>query len=81
MFNKKEYSDGNIDYPGVGIISDNDVANFVKEHTHWWERLDAHWVSDCAINAMYMLMEVVEKPKKKKWYFSDKNIYERYKGA
>lgn len=75
MFKKKKYSEGYIDYPGVGIITDEDVAKMVKDHTHWWDRLDYHKVSDASILATGILMKVITpeeavgKPQKgKKWY-------------
>ena len=37
---KREYSKNDIDYPGVGIITDEMVAKLVRKHTHWWQRLD-----------------------------------------
>lgn len=66
---KRKYSEGYIDYPGVGIITDEDVAKMVKDHTHWWDRLDYHKVSDASILATAYLMKVVEEPKEKKWFF------------
>lgn len=57
----RKYSDCQIDYPGVGIITDEQVAKFVKEHTHWWERFDYHTKE--------------ELPDREKWYFTDKDCY------
>ena len=64
---KRKYSEGWIDYPGVERFTDGDVAKLIKDHTHWWDRLDYHKVSDCSIAAQLILMKVVEPPKKKKW--------------
>ena len=75
---KRKYSECNIDYPGVGIITDEQVAKLVKEHTHWWERFDWHRVSDCALSAQLILMGVIGKeelPDREKWYFTDKDCY------
>lgn len=72
MLKKKKYSDGCIDYPGVGVITDEDVYKLVKEHTRPMDRLDMHKVSDNAIAAQLILMKVVEPPeanKNGKWYF------------
>lgn len=72
---RKPYSDNCIDYPGVGIITDEDVAKFVKEHTHWWTRLNYHRMTDAALDAQLMLMKVVEPSeahtirKNGKWFF------------
>ena len=75
---KRKYSENNIDYSGVGIITDEQVAKYVKEHTHWWERLDYHRVSDCTIAAQLILIGVIgeeEFPKRDRWYFTDKDCY------
>ncbi len=66
---KKRYSDGYADYPGVGKITDEMVAKYVRNHTHWWDRLDYHKISDATIAAFGMLAGYIEKPKKKRWFF------------
>ena len=66
---KKRYSDGYADYPGVGKITDEMVAKYVRNHTHWWDRLDYHKISDATITAFGMLAGYIEKPKKKRWFF------------
>lgn len=66
---KRRYSDGWADYPGVGKITDRQVAAFVKKHTHWWDRLDYHFMCDCAQAAFGMLAKYIEEPKKKNWKF------------
>ena len=68
---KSRYSTNYIDYPGVGIITDEDVAKFVKQHTHWWDRLNYHKMTDSAIEAQLFLMKVVKPPKKKKWFLGE----------
>ena len=68
MAKKSKYSKNYIDYPGVGIITDEEVAKFVKQHTHWWDRLNYHKMTDAALEAELFLMRVVEPPKKKKWF-------------
>lgn len=64
----KKYSDSYVDYLGVGKITDKQIAEFVRQHTHWWDRLDYHKVSDASQMAFHMLAGVVETPKGK-WYF------------
>ena len=55
----KHYSNGCItDYPGVGEITDEQVYAYIKKNTHWWQRLDPHFVSDCAIASQLILMGV-----------------------
>ena len=68
---KGKYSENCIDYPGVGIITDEQVAKLVREHTHWWDRLDYHKMTDAALLAQLMLMGIVPQPKKR-WYFNAK---------
>lgn len=64
-----EYSDGWIDYPGVGRITDKQVANLVKQHTHLLDRLNFRKMVCAGLLAQNILMGVIEPPKKKKWYF------------
>lgn len=66
---KKRYSDGYADFPGVGRITAEMVAKYVRNHTHWWDRLDCHKISDATITAFGMLAGYIEKPKKKRWFF------------
>ena len=63
-----KYSEAYSEYPGVGKITDKQIAEFVRQHTHWWDRLDYHKVSDASQMAFLMLAGVVETPKEK-WYF------------
>jgi len=75
MFGKhRKYSDNYIDYPNVGIITDEQVAQMVHKHTHWWERLDYHRICDCALAAQCMLMGVYKTPDRDKWYFTDEDV-------
>ena len=46
---KRKYSTGYVDYPGVGRITDEMIAKYVRKHTHWWDRLDYHKVSDACV--------------------------------
>lgn len=45
---KKRYSDRYADCPGVGKITDEMVAKYVRNHTHWWDRLDYRKIIDAA---------------------------------
>ncbi len=64
-----KYSTNWIDYPGVGKITDGMVAELVRKHTHWWQRLNYHRMTDAGLEAQLMLMKVIKMPKKKKWFF------------
>lgn len=67
---KEEYGIGWIDYPGVGIITDEDVANFVIKHTTWFDRLfRPRKIIYATILAQDLLMEVREKPTDDNWKF------------
>lgn len=66
---KKRYSDRYADCPGVGKITDEMVAKYVRNHTHWWDRLDYRKIIDATITAFGMLAGYIEKPKKKRWFF------------
>lgn len=62
---------GEIIYPGVGTITDEEVANFVKEHTHWWDRLDPEFMTRATLLSQNMLMGVCKEPSKKDWKFPE----------
>lgn len=64
------YSKNSIDYEGK-IITDEDVAKFVREHTHWYDRLNWHKMSDAGLEAQLFLMGVIKEPLKKRWYLGD----------
>jgi hypothetical protein len=70
---KKEfkYSESWIDYPGVGKITDEDVRKFVREHTHWWQRLNYKHMVDWGLCAQNILMGVYKVKEPDKWYFSE----------
>lgn len=52
----------------TGKVYDYEIAKLVKEHTHWWDRFDAHFISDCTLEATDIVYGYVEPPKGK-WYF------------
>ena len=54
--------------PRTGKVTDADIYAFVKKHTHWWDRLDAHFVSDCVLAATDILWGYVLCPVGK-WFF------------
>ena len=65
----KEYGEGYIDYPGVGIITDRQVADLVIKHTTLFDRLfRPRKIVSASLWAQTMLMGVVDKPKEK-WKF------------
>lgn len=66
----EEYYDGWIDYPGVGKITDSDVADYVIEHTTLFDRIfRPRKVIYATILSEQLLMGVFEKPKKEVWKF------------
>lgn len=69
---KKRYSDRYADCPGVGKITDEMVAKYVRNHTHWWDRLDYRKIIDATITAFGMLAGYIEKPKKETLVFLKK---------
>lgn len=54
--------------PRTGMVTDADIYAFVKKHTHWWDRFDLHFVSDCVLAAQDILWGYVVCPVGK-WYF------------
>ena len=68
MFNRK-YSTGSCTFENGLTITDEQIAKFVRQHTHWWDRLDYHKMCDAAQTAFNILAGCVEEPEKKRWYF------------
>lgn len=68
MFHRK-YSTMSSDFSDGIKVTDEDIAKYVKKHTHWWDRLDYHKVSDASQMAFLILSKTVEEPKKKRWFF------------
>lgn len=68
MFGRK-YSTGKATYDDGLVVTDEMVANFVRAHTHWWDRFDYHFICDVAQIAFLMLSGNVKVPNKKHWYF------------
>lgn len=73
----ERYSDCYGVYPRTGKVKDEDIANYVKKHTHWWDRFDLHFVSDCVLEATDILTGYVEPPKGR-WFFGDRAEYGRW---
>lgn len=65
---KARYSDGKTTFADGLVVTDHEVAAFVKKHSHWWDRLDYHKMCDAASEAFCMLCGATEIPKGK-WYF------------
>jgi hypothetical protein len=72
----KRYSDTWSTQPRVGKVYDREIAKLVKEHTHWWDRLDTHFICDCALVAQDIAWGYIEVPKDK-WYFG-RGFYGRW---
>lgn len=66
---KRKYSTGYMVYPGVGKVTDEMIAEYVHQHTHWWDRLDYHKISDASQIAALILCGLVSEPKQKRWFF------------
>ena len=65
-----EWDNGYIDYPGVGIITDKQVADMVMKHTTLFDRLfRPEKLVIAGLLAQNILMKVVETPKEKNWRF------------
>lgn len=64
-----EYTDSWIEYPGVGKITDDQVADMVIQHTTLFDRLfNPRKICKAALYAQNILMKVEEEPKEK-WLF------------
>lgn len=51
----KRYSDMACTFQNGKVVSDQQVYDYVKKHTHWWDRLDPHKISDAALLAFDIL--------------------------
>lgn len=71
MFGRK-YSENGAKFGDGRVITDKQIAKFVKDHTTWLQRLDYHFVSDCATMAFTILSGAIDMRKlnrKKNWKF------------
>lgn len=66
---RKSATDGCIDYPGVGIINDIDVAKFTLKHSHWWDWFNPILMICYSQYAWSMKMKVIEEPADPRWKF------------
>ena len=64
----ERYSDVGYSFQDV-YFTDMDVAKYIKQHTHWWDRLDYHFVADCTQEAFLILSGHIYAPLEKRWYF------------
>ena len=67
----RKLGDGEIHYPGVGIITDEDVYKYVKKHTHWWDRLDPEFVARATLLSQTFMVGYGNPPQKEKWKFPE----------
>lgn len=66
---RKNNTEGWIDYPGVGKITDLDVAKFTIKHSHVWDWFNPILMICYAQFAYSMKMKVIEEPKDPNWKF------------
>lgn len=67
--------DGYIDYPGVGIIKDEDVYQVIRKHSRLIDRLSPRKLVEMTFLAQAYLMKIFEPDDAKtnpKWKFYDK---------
>lgn len=63
-------SDSWIDYPGVGVITDDQVADHVMKHVTIFDLLFRHRkIMDATLCSQCMLMGVIEEPEDKNWKY------------
>lgn len=63
-----EFSDPRI------LVSDKDVAKYLRQHTHWWDRLDYHFIADCAHEVFLILSGHCAAPLEKNWKFGRRYV-------
>lgn len=73
---EKRYHGGEIDYPGVGLITDKEVAAYARKHLHWYDRFDVRKTVEAGLMSQCILMGVITPEEvdlnnalNKKWYF------------
>lgn len=66
--------EGYIDYPGVGIIKDEDVYQVIKKHSRLVDRLNPRKMLEMSFYAQAILMKVAEPDdaNNPKWKFYNK---------
>ena len=69
MFYKKQLLSGNIDFPGKGIITDEEVWQVVKKHSRFIDRLSNRKMIEMALDAQLILCGIYEN----EGYYADKN--------
>lgn len=52
-------------------LRDLEIAQFVKQHSHWWDRLNYHKMCDACTYATGIMSGELEAPDKKNWTFND----------
>lgn len=57
------------DYPGVGKVTDKDVADFALKHLKFWDRFDPKKVAQAGLWSQLYLFKVVEEPDKENWKY------------
>lgn len=65
----KRYSDMTCTFQNGKVVSDQQVYDYVKKHTHWWDRLDPHKMSDAALLAFDILSGDVKVMNEDKFMF------------
>ena len=65
----KRYSDMVCTFQNGKVVSDQQVYDYVKKHTHWWDRLDPHKMSDAALLAFDILSGDVKVMNEDKFMF------------
>lgn len=61
-----------IDYPGKGIITDEQVYQLVRMHSTLFDRLNGRKMLEMSFSAQLMLMGVIDIPAEDKWKFYNK---------
>jgi len=63
-------ADGWINYPGIGKITDKQVADLVMEHTTLFDRIfKPRKIVVAGLLAQNILMKIIDEPKDKNWKF------------
>lgn len=71
--------EGYIDYPGVGVISDEDVYKLVVKHSRFIDRLSKAKMVEMSLLGQTILMRIYKNvdPNDMSWKFYGKNSVDR----
>lgn len=69
IIQRRNFTGGYADYPGVGKVYDAELGEFAFKHMHWYDRLNPRMVGSAIMFCQGIRFGLVEEPKDKNWKF------------